>query len=281
MEIDMGKNKPETNFLVQYRDNVTTRPGEFYLKTNDYYEIYTYIYGEGPYFYFVNDKTYNIEPDTVLLLRPGILIGSCKKIKARYTRLVCKLPAYTVDFIARLDPSLSEFLSKGDIGMIKLSGECREEYFSYVEELRVLSSEKNKENDIPMFSHILKMLSLLYKFYGKNNAERPSSASDELIVKITEKINREYSDISSVSELAERMNYSPNYISHYFNAHMNMKLHDYLLMKKLSVAATKLISGKSVTDTAFECGFGSTAYFISVFKERYGVTPGKYIEKNR
>ena len=62
---------------------------------------------------------------------------------------------------------------------------------------------------------------------------------------------------------------------------MNMGLHDFLVMKKLSVAATKLISGKSVTDVAFECGFGSTAYFISVFKARYGMTPGKYMSENR
>ena len=43
----------------------------------------------------------------------------------------------------------------------------------------------------------------------------------------------------------------------------------------------ELITGKSVTDVAFECGFGSTAYFISIFKARYGTTPGKYAGKNR
>ena len=31
----------------------------------------------------------------------------------------------------------------------------------------------------------------------------------------------------------------------------------------------------------YECGFGSTAYFISVFKAKYGTTPGKYMSEKR
>ena len=73
------KSFSQTNFSVQFRDNVTSRAGKFSLITNNFYEIYTYIHGEGPYFYFVNDKIYSIEPGTVLFLRPGVLIGSCKK----------------------------------------------------------------------------------------------------------------------------------------------------------------------------------------------------------
>ncbi len=270
-----------TKFLVQYRDNVTTKAGEFSLEANDFYEIYTYIYGEGPYFYFVNDRIYAIEPGDVLLLPPGVMVGGCKKKKARYTRLVCKIPIYMADFIKQLDPALFSFLSACDVGVMKLEGALYEEYFSYVEELKALSQRKAQHTDTLMLPLVLKMLLLLKTAHnGKLGVENPLP-SDELIVRIIDKINKEYSNISSVAELAEKMNYSKNYISQYFKSRMNLGLHDFLIMKKLSVAATKLITGKSVTEVAFECGFGSTAYFISIFKARYGTTPGKYASKNR
>jgi len=270
-----------TKFLVQYRDSITSRPGKFSLTTNDFYEIYTYIYGEGPYFYFVNDRIYNIEPGAILLLRPGVLAGSCKKKQARYTRLVCKIPVYMVEFISRINPACSELFSDSDISILHLNGERKENYFTLVEEMRELTAQNGKHKDTLLLSVLLKMLVLLSRSYKAEIGNAPQKQSSELIVQIINKINQEYASISSVAELAEKMNYSKNYISQYFKAHMNMGLHDFLVMKKLSVAATKLISGKSVTDVAFECGFGSTAYFISVFKARYGMTPGKYMSENR
>lgn len=276
----MDSSNRKTKFLVQYRDSITSRAGQFSLEANDFYEIYTYIYGEGPYLYFVNDRIYNIEPGSVLLLPPGVLVGGCKKKKARYTRLVCNIPIYMADFIGRLNPSLLSFMNGSEGGYIKLQGDLYNEYFSCVNELKSLSLKKDENTDTLMFSVVLKMLLLLKAACGKVAEQKPLP-SDELIVKIIDVINREYANISSVCDLAEKLNYSKNYLSSYFKSRMDIGLHDFLVMKKLSVAGAKLISGKSVTEAAFECGFGSTAYFISAFKARYGVTPGKYLQENR
>ena len=277
----MGGSNSLAKFLVQYRDNVTNRAGKFSLKTSNFYELYTYIYGEGPFFYFVNDKIYSIEPGSVLLLRPGVLIGSCKKNKVRYTRLVCRIPIYMAEFINKLDPSLFSFLSRDDIGIFNLEGAEREEYFSCVEEMKVLAACKDNVSEALMFSLLLKMVIILNRACPPDTSKYVPASSDELIVRIIEKINEEYASLSTVAELARKINYSKNYVSQYFKSRMNMGLHDFLIMKKLSAAQAKLISGKSITDVAFECGFGSTAYFISIFKARYGTTPGKYISENR
>ena len=276
----MDSSNRKTKFLVQYRDSITSRAGQFSLEANDFYEIYTYIYGEGPYLYFVNDRIYNIEPGSVLILPPGVLVGGCKKKKARYTRLVCNIPIYMADFIGRLNPSLLSFMNGSEGGYIKLQGDLYNDYFSCVNELKSLSLKKDENTDTLMFSVVLKMLLLLKAACGKDAEQKPLP-SDELIVKIIDVINREYASISSVCDLAEKLNYSKNYLSSYFKSQMDIGLHDFLVMKKLSIAGAKLLSGKSVTEAAFECGFGSTAYFISSFKARYGVTPGKYPQENR
>ncbi len=276
----MNKSHSPTKFLVQYRDNVTSRAGKFRLETNNFYEVYTYIYGEGPYFYFVNDRIYSLEPGCVLLLRPGVLVGGCKKIEARYTRLVCKMPVYMVELLESVSPALGAFLSDSDVSILRLEGEVQKEYYSYVEELAKLSKKNGRHTGALMLSVLIKMLVLLSRLQSPEQTERAAGGTDGLIGRIISEINSEYAEISTVEELARRMNYSKNYLSQYFKSRMNMGLHDFLIMKKLSVAAAKLISGKSVTEAAFECGFGSTAYFISLFKAHYGTTPGKYMSEN-
>ena len=41
------------------------------------------------------------------------------------------------------------------------------------------------------------------------------------------------------------------------------------------------ITEKSVTEIAFDAGFGDVSYFINMFKKKYGVTPLKYRKKDK
>ena len=179
-----AKNHSDTKFLVQYRDNITSRAGKFNLKTNEFFEIYTYIYGEGPYFYFANDRIYTIEPGSILILRPGVLVGSCKRNKARYTRLVCKIPTHMMDFICEMNSACADLLFDSDVSIVNLSGSPKEEYFSYVEKLRELSALGSKHRDTLMFSVLLQMLVILCKNYSSQDGSITSSSSNELILPV-------------------------------------------------------------------------------------------------
>lgn len=53
--------------------------------------------------------------------------------------------------------------------------------------------------------------------------------------------------------------------------------HQYLIERKLMLAEKLLQSTEmTVVDIALECGFASQAHFSSCFRNRYGVSPGKY-----
>ena len=45
---------------------------------------------------------------------------------------------------------------------------------------------------------------------------------------------------------------------------------------RLIHAVTRLITGDSVTNAGFNCGYKSTSAFIVAFKKQFGVTPGRY-----
>ena len=265
------------DFYVQFKDSVTSRAGKFAVTNSEVYEVYCYIYGEGKFFYFVNDSLIELIPGDIILTRPGILCGSYKKLTARYTRLIFRLSAEAVSLIGLLDKKLFNFISESDMSLIRPQKEISEKISAILNKVRVLLDSRCG-NVLEAFSLFLRLIQTAVKNAGTVSVK--NAVGNELISTVVDRINRDYASFSTVADVAAALNYSKNYLSQYFKKHMNIGLHDFLVGRKLAVAATMLVSGQSVTACAEACGFGSTAHFISLFKARYGVTPKKYQEKN-
>ncbi len=267
------------DFQIQYRDRITGKAGLFSVLARDYYEIYSYLGGDGPFFYFIDKTLFELRPGDVLLIRPHILHGGCKKERARYCRLYVRFPSHMLDFLASLDPDLYDFLQNGP-DRIRLTGEDAAAYRELLAELKELQSSQSRHRYTLWLSCLLRQLTLLCRA-ARQEAELPSTPEDPLLSQIVGLVNSKYASLSTVGDIAGRLNYSPNYLAHYFFTHMGIRLHDYLITKKLSVAAARLAAGMSVTDCGIECGFGSTAYFIQLFKAHFHITPGQYAAQYR
>jgi len=263
------------DFFVQFKDSVTTRAGKFAVTNSSCYEVYYYIYGEGKFFYFVNDSLIELFPGDIIVTRPGILCGSYKKLTARYTRLIFRLSPELVTLIGLLDKKIYDFITDSEISLIRPEGALAERVVEISDKLRSLLADGTR-SIIEAFSLFLKLLHSAAAGVGYTSVR--GGVSNELISTVVEKINRDFAELSTVADVARSLNYSKNYLSQYFKKHMDVGLHDFLIGRKLAVAATMLVAGKSVTACASACGFGSTAHFISLFKSRYGVTPKKYQE---
>ena len=61
-----------------------------------------------------------------------------------------------------------------------------------------------------------------------------------------------------------------------FKMYCNTTVSKYIVSKRITEAKKLLAEGKSVTDTAFMCGFNDYANFIRVFKKTVGTPPGRY-----
>ncbi|MCA1745111.1 MAG: response regulator, partial [Bacteroidales bacterium] len=53
---------------------------------------------------------------------------------------------------------------------------------------------------------------------------------------------------------------------------------EFIRLIRLQKAAELLKNGKSVTETAMDCGFVNPKYFSSLFKHQFGVQPSKYLQ---
>ena len=109
---------------------------------------------------------------------------------------------------------------------------------------------------------------------------RNSGANSESakFLPILDYIHTNYADTSLTNEsIAERFNYHPYYLSQMIRQQTGQPLHRYLISYRIKMAKKYLITTDDAIGTiAWKSGFQSPAYFIKMFKEQVGMTPGAY-----
>jgi two-component system, response regulator YesN len=104
-------------------------------------------------------------------------------------------------------------------------------------------------------------------------------AAADLVRAAIEYIDRSYADpLLSGTLVAERLSITPQYFSRIFNEHAGSSFPDYLKSVRLEKARGAIIDGSAPSlDAVCEAsGFRNKAYFTTAFKQKYGVTPGKF-----
>lgn len=91
-------------------------------------------------------------------------------------------------------------------------------------------------------------------------------------------INENLSQKISVSSVAEHCGISTDYLSQVFKREIGENLSSYILRQKLEIAKSLLLNGVSSKEICIEVGFSSQAYFVTVFKRFYNMTPSEYIK---
>ncbi len=257
---------------VDYRNRITTRAAKLQPYVRSFYELYSYIAGEGIYLCCINNVTYELEPGDVIIFRPGTFHTTFKNSKARYERLYINFDVEMERLLKNLDPPVHQFLTDGPV-LVHPEGE---DQILFTELIRRLSSYEEKSS-ARVLSGVLDLLCILAHSPIRTTAAVAHGTA--LIRDIIQYISKNYAFIGGVADIAERFNYSPKHLSARFQAEMGIGLHRFLQDYRLASASAKLLTGISVTACAMECGFDSPSYFINLFKKKYGVTPGKFQEE--
>ncbi len=91
-------------------------------------------------------------------------------------------------------------------------------------------------------------------------------------------INENISVKITVSSAADFCGISADYLSQIFKKEIGENLSSYILRQKLEKAKILLLKGMSSKEICAEVGFSSQAYFVTVFKRFYKMTPSEYIK---
>ncbi len=85
----------------------------------------------------------------------------------------------------------------------------------------------------------------------------------------------------TLNEVAKEIGVHPVYLSRVFSKNAGMSFKKYLNLLRCNAAARglKKNKGKTVSEIAFECGFGSIRNFNRQFAELFGISPVNYRQK--
>lgn len=108
-------------------------------------------------------------------------------------------------------------------------------------------------------------------------ADQAGTDSRDTVPRMLEYIEHNIARRISNTEIGEALNYNPNYLNRLMLQHTGMSLHQYILQRRLAMAANLLLTTRQpIGDIAAELGFNSPSHFSNFFKEQTGMTPQRY-----
>ncbi len=119
--------------------------------------------------------------------------------------------------------------------------------------------------------------------YLAKQSHQVDETSGGFVRDIERMVEENYSNVDfDLNYMAREMNRSSVYLSHKFKVIAGKNFSKYLVEYRLN-EAKKLLreTGTKVSDISEMCGFGSVAYFSSIFKKNEQITPREYREKNK
>ncbi|MBQ8383131.1 MAG: AraC family transcriptional regulator [Clostridia bacterium] len=103
------------------------------------------------------------------------------------------------------------------------------------------------------------------------------SRADFTASQVMEWIRLNACSITKVSEVADHFGYNCEYLTTLLKRTTDRSLTEHITAGKIETAKQLLLcSNRSIKEIAYACGFASDKYFLRVFREKVGLTPGEY-----
>ncbi len=240
---------------------INTTTGAPSVATMHYHNTYDIYYAEaGKREYFVEDKVFTASTGDFVLIKPSSFhrIGEGNVLRT--------LISFTDDF---LETTFSPAAVKKLIKCFERSLICPpdQKQADFKELLKTLS----KCTDATIFALNLGVLLL------KLSSITSDSFYEDRTSAIIKYINQNFAEIHSLEQIANHMYISKQHLCRLFKNSMGITLIDYLNKIKVKNACAFLENtSKSLTEICHLCGFKSSAYFSTVFKDNTGLSPLKY-----
>lgn len=188
-------------------------------------------------------------------------------------------PSFKEDFIAQFPEleSLERLLERSKYGLV-FTGATKIEVGVLLKELHLLSP-------FDLFMQSLKVLKRLAQskefelLHTQPYINRYSKKEQNRIREIYAFVDEQYQNRITVNKVASLCNLTKPAFCRYFKKATGSTFIGFLNQYRVSQAKRLLLMGKNVSETCFECGFGSLSYFNRTFKNVTLENPSSFKKK--
>ena len=229
-------------------------------------EIYVNITGNVSF--VVEKNIYKISPGDIIITKPYEYHHCVYHDDSDHLH-------YWIMFSPDENPELFSFLTKKKFGSgnhIRMSEKKRYKFLMQCEQL----TRQDSETSINNLAAFFRILSFIEEGMERYSVEEANVNLPHNVKAILNYINKNYTQIHTVNEIAEVFFISISTLERYFKKYLSMTPKRYLEDKKLQNACMLLRQNYSVTDACFESGFDDYSHFITIFKRKFDTTPHKY-----
>ncbi len=253
---------------------------------HDFYELYIHL--QGAEYYSVDNQTYMLKPNQLLLLPPFRMHG----LMANNT-----LKNYERAFIY-LSPAFMKTLGCGQVDIEQLLGDMIErdrfifdmteenarECASHIRQVYLNSKANTLWDRFTDITHLLTAIRIMLETAHSQSGSPPAVKVNPLMQEILSYIEAHCAEQLSLKSLAERFNISQSSLSHQFLRYTNHSVYEYIIYKRVMMAKQRLIEDVPPGEVAFLCGFGDYSNFLRAFERISGKSPSQYrreVKQNR
>ena len=221
----------------------------------EHFEISVYLEDSGTL--YIDGKAHSLHRGDMRFIRPGTHLRSteeysCYSFWLRFGEDNTEYPSELIDAIL-------SFLHGG------------EEMISDASQAVTLFASDQVGSKLKMNMYLLK---ILYKAYSLSIKSHIQSPAVECCIAY---LREHFKEPITLETLGDLTGYVPLHVLRIFKAETGKTPHDYLCDLRMTCARNLLLNTEqTIHQIASECGFQSSSHFQTLFKQKFGVTPGKF-----
>ena len=250
----------EENLRFDYTYEAKPVATNYFCHIHNEYELL--FFTEGNADYMIEDKTYHLKQNDLLLIRPGQYHQLLLLSDAPYGRYVLNFKnlVLTADEIADLKNANSVY----HLGKESFIGDC----FKNLKECEGEYSEQDFER---LIDGTLRLILMKLKYISHLSAG--GFMSNSPIVNMATYINEHIAEPLTADVIAKRFFVSKSFVEHSFIRLMKISCKQYINQKKVLYAQSLIASGTSAADAAKACSYKSYSTFYRQYKLFLGAEP--------
>lgn len=233
-----------------------------------HYEIYYLTAGARRY--FINNKIYTVTAGDVVIIEPNVIHYTAAAGADTHERVLLN---FTESYIAEhAKPMLAHLCKTGCVSLQEKGIKKADGIFARIAEEYCT---RDKYSAFLESGYLSELFAVLIRA-GEEQAYAPADTEDA-VSRLLEYVGENLSHAISLEEAASVAGFSKSHFSKLFREQTGFTFNSYLQIQRLQKARRLLEKTQdSITDIAYECGFMSSGYFATVFKNYFDISPLDY-----
>ena len=248
-----------------------------YHRHEDSYEIYLYI--KGNLKMYVEQHCFIPIPGTLVLVRPNELHRCLVLDNSPYERIVININRECLHALSSGQSNLLTCFHPASANaspITQISPSRLTKFVTYTDDFLRYQQRDVWGKDLLATTCIIRLLVLINQCFLFCKSEKFNNIMPAIVIETMRYIETHLTDKITLSDIAEKLNYSSNYLSKQFKIHTGLTLREYIFDKKIEAAKSALQEGMSVSNACTTAGFNDYANFIRSFTKKTGISPGRY-----